>query len=88
VRLLPGRGEEAGAVTRHPGSAAVPAGARVAGGDPSRPKTLTSAQSLTRRDKARLTGQATGTELSFGEISRPALTVARWAAGHATAVRN
>ena len=41
VKLLLDRGEEVGAVTRDPGSAAVPAGARVVGGDPSRPKTLT-----------------------------------------------
>ena len=43
VKLLPDTGEEVGAVTRDPDSAAVPAGARVVGGDPSRPKTLTSA---------------------------------------------
>jgi hypothetical protein len=43
VKLLLDSGEEVGAVTRDPGSAAVPAGARVVGGDPSRPKTLTSA---------------------------------------------
>jgi uncharacterized protein YbjT (DUF2867 family) len=43
VKLLLDSGEEVGAVTCDPGSAAVPAGARVVGGDPSRPKTLTSA---------------------------------------------
>src|ERR1022692_2770215 len=43
VKLLLDSGEEVGAVTRDPGSAAVPAGARVVGGDPSRPATLTSA---------------------------------------------
>jgi uncharacterized protein YbjT (DUF2867 family) len=43
VKLLLDTGEEVGAVTRDPGSAAVPAGARVVGGDPSRPATLTSA---------------------------------------------
>jgi uncharacterized protein YbjT (DUF2867 family) len=41
VKLLLASGEEVGAVTRDPGSTAVPAGARVVGGDPSRPKTLT-----------------------------------------------
>jgi uncharacterized protein YbjT (DUF2867 family) len=41
VKLLLESGEEVGAVTRDPGSTAVPAGARVVGGDPSRPKTLT-----------------------------------------------
>src|ERR1017187_3775008 len=43
VKLLLESGEEVGAVTRDPDSAAVPAGARVVGGDPSRPTTLTSA---------------------------------------------
>src|ERR1022692_3004947 len=43
VKLLLASGEEVGAVTRDPGSAAVPAGAQVVGGDPSRPATLTSA---------------------------------------------
>src|ERR1035438_4723965 len=43
VKLLLESGEEVGAVTRDPGSAAVPAGAQVVGGDPSRPATLTSA---------------------------------------------
>ena len=43
VKLLLESGEEVGAVTRDPGSAAVPAGARVVGGDPSRPKSLTPA---------------------------------------------
>jgi uncharacterized protein YbjT (DUF2867 family) len=43
VKLLLDSGEDVGAVTRDPGSAALPAGARVAAGDPSRPKTLTSA---------------------------------------------
>src|SRR5450755_3595835 len=43
VKLLLESGEEVGAVTRDPGSAAVPAGARVVVGDPSRPKSLTPA---------------------------------------------
>ena len=45
VKLLLDSGEEAGAVTRDPGSAGVPAGARVVGEEAalSRPKTLTSA---------------------------------------------
>ena len=43
VKLLLESGEEVGAVTRDPGSAAVPPGAYVVGGDPSRPATLTSA---------------------------------------------
>jgi uncharacterized protein YbjT (DUF2867 family) len=43
VKLLLESGEEVEAVTRDPGSTAVPAGARVLGGDPSRPRTLTSA---------------------------------------------
>ena len=38
VKLLLESGEEVGAVTRDPGSAVVPAGARVVGGDPSHPK--------------------------------------------------
>ena len=38
VKLLLESGEEVGAVTRDPGSAAVPAGACVVGGDPSHPK--------------------------------------------------
>ena len=40
VKLLLDSGEEVGAVTRDPGSTAVPAGARVVFGDPSRPTTL------------------------------------------------
>ena len=43
VKLLLDSGEEVGAVTRDPGSAAVPADARVLGADPSRPGTLTPA---------------------------------------------
>ena len=43
VKLLLDSGEEVGAVTRDPGSAAVPAGACMVVGDPSRPKTLTPA---------------------------------------------
>jgi nucleoside-diphosphate-sugar epimerase len=50
VKLLLDSGEEVGAVTRDPGSAAVPAGARVVGDDPSRPATLTSARcAMSRR---------------------------------------
>jgi uncharacterized protein YbjT (DUF2867 family) len=40
VKLLLESGAEVGAVTRDPGSAAVPCGARVVGGDASRPQTL------------------------------------------------
>lgn len=43
VKLLLDSGEEVTAVTRDPGSATLPYGARVAGGDPSRPKTLAGA---------------------------------------------
>ena len=43
AKLLLDSGEEIRAVTRDPGSAAVPAGAHVVGGDPSRPATLTPA---------------------------------------------
>ena len=42
VKFLVERGEQVRAVTRNPDTAALP-GAEVAGGDPSRPKTLTSA---------------------------------------------
>jgi uncharacterized protein YbjT (DUF2867 family) len=43
VKLLLEGGEKVVAVTRHPDTAALPDGARVVGGDPSRPQTLTSA---------------------------------------------
>src|SRR6266536_1551237 len=43
VNLLLAEGEKAAAVTRNPATAALPGGAHVVGGDPSRPKTLTSA---------------------------------------------
>jgi uncharacterized protein YbjT (DUF2867 family) len=40
--LLDDAQEEVAAVTRNPASAALPGGAHVVGGDPSRPQTLTS----------------------------------------------
>ncbi len=43
VNLLLDGGEKMAAVTRHPATAALPDGAHVVGGDPSRPQTLTSA---------------------------------------------
>ncbi len=43
VNLLLDGGEKVVAVTRHPATAALPDGAHVVGGDPSRPQTLTSA---------------------------------------------
>ena len=43
VTLLLEAGQEVAAVTRDPDAAVMPAGARVVGGDPSRPKTLASA---------------------------------------------
>ncbi len=42
VNLLLDGGEKVAAVTRNPATAALPGGAHVVGGDPSRPKTLTS----------------------------------------------
>ena len=45
VNLLLDSGEKVAAVTRNPATAALPGGAHVVGGDPSRPKTLTSALS-------------------------------------------
>src|SRR5215212_5677313 len=43
VNLLLDDGQEVAAVTRNPAAAALPGGAHVVGGDPSHPKTLTSA---------------------------------------------
>ena len=43
VNLLLSGGEKVVAVTRHPTTAALPDGAHVVGGDPSRPQTLTKA---------------------------------------------
>jgi uncharacterized protein YbjT (DUF2867 family) len=43
VNLLLSGGEKVVAVTRHPATAALPDGAHVVGGDPSRPQTLTPA---------------------------------------------
>ncbi len=43
VNLLLAGGEQVVAVTRHPAKAALPDGAHVVGGDPSRPQTLTPA---------------------------------------------
>src|SRR5258708_12151748 len=43
VNLLLSGGEQVVAVTRHPAKAALPDGAHVVGGDPSRPQTLTPA---------------------------------------------
>src|SRR5215218_5780455 len=43
VNLLLDDGQEVAAVTRNPAAAALPGGAHVVGGDPSRPRTLTSA---------------------------------------------
>ena len=43
VNLLLDDGQEVAAVTRDPAAAALPGGAHVVGGDPSRPQTLTSA---------------------------------------------
>ena len=92
MKLLPDSGEEVGAVTRHPGSAAVPAGARVVSGNPSRQKTLTSAQSLTRGGKQpAVIGQGAGQSSGLaGSISRLSCADRRPTGrpADATAVRN